>query len=88
MSKPQSFPLRLPHSLKQALHRVAEQDGISINQFITTAVAEKIAALDTEAFFAQRRDQADYSAFERILSRSGGVPPQAGDEMPEDLRSR
>jgi hypothetical protein len=41
--------------------------------------AEKIAAMQTEEFFAQRRNRADREAFRRILSRTGGEPPSPGD---------
>ena len=46
-----TYPLRLPHSIKAAVVRLAKEDGTSINQFVVTAVAEKIAALETASFF-------------------------------------
>ena len=46
-----TYPLRLPKSLKDKVAKVAKQDGSSINQFITIAVAEKISVLETEQFF-------------------------------------
>lgn len=75
-----NYALRLPRSLKLEVKRLAAQDGVSINQFIATAVAEKIAAMKTSQFFAERQAEADFAAFYRIMSRSGGEPPQAGDE--------
>ena len=45
-----TYPLRLPHSIKAAVVRLAKEDGTSINQFVVTAVAEKIAALETDSF--------------------------------------
>jgi hypothetical protein len=43
----ETYPLRLPRSLKMAVARLSRQDGTSINQFVATAVAEKISALET-----------------------------------------
>jgi hypothetical protein len=48
-------PLRLLRSIKAEVERLAKQDGISINQFIATAVAEKLSAMRTAEFFAERR---------------------------------
>jgi hypothetical protein len=81
-----TYPLRLPVSLKEALEKIAAEDGTSMNQFIVTAVAEKIAVLKTAEYFARRRARADLEAFDRFLSREGGAPPRPDDEVPEDLR--
>ncbi len=75
----QNYALRLPASVKAEVERVAKSEGTSINQFIATAVAEKLAVLNTATFFAERRARADFDAFDRILSRSGGLPPEADD---------
>lgn len=75
-----TYPLRLPHSLKQALKETAGEDGGSMNQFIVTAVAEKLSAMKTAAFFERAREEADFDAFRRTLTRPGGEPPRAGDE--------
>jgi predicted DNA-binding protein len=79
--KAAQYALRLPLSLRDKVEQLADQDGISINQFIATAVAEKIAALETVSFFEQRRDNADFDAFKRIMNRAGGEVPQFGDEL-------
>lgn len=75
----QRYALRLPASVKAEVERVARSEGTSINQFIATAVAEKLAVLNTATFFAERRGRADFEAFARILSRSAGLPPEADD---------
>lgn len=77
-----SYPLRLPRSLKAAAERLAREEGTSLNQFVAMAVAEKVSALETAAFFEKRRARADMRAFMRILNREGGVPPRPGDEIP------
>lgn len=76
-----TFPSRLPVSLKAALEKIAERDGTSLNQFLVIAAAEKIAAMETENFFAERRSRADDEAFLRILNRKGGEPPRAEDRI-------
>ena len=53
---------------------------MSLNQFVATAVAEKLSAMNTAAFFAERVQRADMAEFRRILSRAGGKPPRSGDE--------
>ena len=59
---------------------LATKESISINQFITTAVAEKMAALLTEEYLEERARQADPAAFDRIWARMLDVPPVPGDE--------
>jgi uncharacterized protein (DUF1778 family) len=82
MTQSASYPLRLPQSLKRAVADAAARDGISINQFIMLAVAEKLAVIDTVRFFAERSERADLARFEQLLNRQGGEPPQPGDELP------
>jgi hypothetical protein len=74
-----TFPLRLPVSLKTALESNSDRDGTSMNQFLVVAAAEKIAAMQTEEFFLERRNRADREAFLRILNRTGGEEPAAED---------
>ncbi len=83
MTKSAAYALRLPLSLKDAITRVAVRDGISINQFIMLAVAEKLSVMETARFFAEREERVDMAAFRTLLQRDGGEPPRAGDEMPE-----
>lgn len=76
-----TFPLRLPVSMKSALEKISERDGTSMNQFLVIAAAEKIAAMQTEEFFAERRNRADDAAFLRILNREGGEEPRPEDTI-------
>jgi hypothetical protein len=82
MKETRTYPLRLPRSLKEAVVRISREDRTSINQFVATAVAEKVSALQTAKFFLDRRARADFKAFDRIMKRKGGVKPREGDEMP------
>ena len=80
MSESSTYPLRLPRSVKAAAEKMAREEGISMNQFVATAVAEKLAAMGTAAFFLERKQRADWPSFQRLLSREGGEAPRAGDE--------
>lgn len=73
------FPLRLPSSLKAAVARICREDGMSINQFVTTAVAEKISATRTADFFAVQGTDADIADALGLLRRNGGQPPEPHD---------
>jgi len=76
-----TFALRLPVSLKAAVEQISERDGTSMNQFLVVAAAEKIAAMETERFFEERRKRADREAFLRILNREGGEAPRPEDTL-------
>ena len=80
MSESSTYPLRLPKSVKAAAEKLAREEGISLNQFVATAVAEKLAVMNTAAYFAERKGRADLDAFRQILRRKGGVAPREGDE--------
>ena len=76
-----TYPLRLPRSIKAEVEKRAKQDGTSVNQFIATAVAEKLAAMTTAEFFKERRGRADFDAFDRLMDRKAGEPPGADDTI-------
>ena len=80
-TRPSTYPLRLPASIKAEAEKLAAADGTSLNQFVATAVAEKVAALRTASYFAERKGRADWVAFDRLVARSG-EPPRPGDELP------
>lgn len=81
MTESATYPLRLPRSVKAAIEKLAKQEGISINQFVATGVAEKFAAMNTAEFFMERKNRADFRAFRRIMRHKGGQPPTPGDEL-------
>jgi hypothetical protein len=88
MTEKMTYPLRLPRSIKKAVEQQSKEDGTSINQFVATAVAEKLSALQTAEFFAGRRERADFKAFDKLMKRRGGTPPRTGDEMPGPQKKR
>jgi len=77
-----TYPLRLPTSVKAEAEKLAAKEGTSLNQFVATAVAEKIAVLRTADYFVTHRKRVDWTAFDRLMARGGGEPPRPGDEMP------
>lgn len=81
-SNPSVYQLRLPRSIKAAVEKMAREEGVSMNQFMANAIAEKISVLNTADFFEQRASRADYETFDRVMRRTGGEPPRAGDELP------
>ena len=83
-----NYALRLPASLKKAAEETARSDGATLNQFIVTAVAEKLAALRTADYFSGRADRADLAAFDRIMARPGGSEPPAADRIPDDVAAK
>ena len=83
-----NYALRLPTSLKRAVEEVAREDGTTLNQFIVTAVAEKLAVLKTADYFAGRARRADLSGFDRLMRRRGSEAPRPDDELPENYRKR
>ena len=83
-----NYALRLPASLKRAVEEVAREDGTTLNQFIVSAVAEKLAALKTANYFAERAARADFAAFDRLMRRRDGEAPPADDEIPQKYRKR
>lgn len=74
-----NYSLRLQPSLKAAAERMASADGTSLNQFINVAVAEKLAALDTEEFFRSRAAKGNRGAFRAFLDGAGDEAPGEGD---------
>ncbi len=86
-TKTSAYALRLPASVKAEAEKLAAEDGTSLNQFVATAVAEKVSALRTARYFAEKKGRTDWSAFDRIMSRSGGEAPAPGDEVPEEYRA-
>lgn len=87
--KKSNFALRLQPSLMEEAKKVAKAEGVAVNQLINVAVAEKVSALRTEEYFAERSRRGDVHKALRILKRAGaGNPPVEGDELPvETARS-
>ncbi len=77
-----AYPLKLPQSIKTAAARLAKEDGVSLNQWIAVAVAQKIGAVETAAEFLKRRARdAKPEDMLTFLDNAPDVPPMPGDEI-------
>ena len=76
-----NYALRVPESLFTYVRKVAEEDHVSMNQFFVMAIAEKVSALKTEAYFRERQSRGGLNAFDTWLNASPDVEPMAGDEL-------
>lgn len=73
--------LDLPVSLKAAAERHARREGVSLNRFIATALAEKVGARGAATFFAERAEGGDATNAIAVLGSAPDVEPDAGDEV-------
>ena len=77
-----TMSLRLPESLHRQAKELARQEGISINQLVATALAEKISALAAGEYLEQRAARGSRRKFERALRKVEDVEPEEGDRIP------
>ena len=81
--KKSNFALRLQPSLMDEARKLAKAEGVAVNQLINVAVAEKVSALRTEEYFAERAAKGDVKKALQMLKRAGrGNQPVPADEMP------
>lgn len=73
--------LRLPKSMYGDLKDVANVEGISMNQFVTIAIAEKIASLNTLNYLEKRAKQGDREKFLAVLAKAPDVEPEEYDRL-------
>lgn len=76
-----TLSLRLPESLHRQVRELASREGVSINQFIATAVAEKMSALMTEDYLQQRAARGSRAGLEAALARVPDVEPDEHDRL-------
>jgi hypothetical protein len=74
--------VQIPDSLHKSLSDLASRDGISIDQFISTAVAEKLSALMTEGYLKDRARSGDRVKYDAILAKVPDVEPEVYDRIP------
>jgi hypothetical protein len=74
--------VQLPDSLYKSLQELAEQDGISVDQFIATAVEEKIAVLMTETYLEDLAKQGSRKKYEAVLAKVPDIEPEPYDLLP------
>lgn len=84
-----SFPLRLPEDLKEKAIAQAEEAGVSLNQYITTALASRVGAqAEAERYFATRGSRAKRGQAKAILSRAGRRAKPRPEDRLEDTAGR
>jgi len=76
-----TLSLRIPDSLHRAIKELASQDGYSMNQFLITAAAEKLSALETVDYLRLRAKRANLDNFDKLLARVPDTEPDKGDEL-------
>jgi len=87
--KKSNFALRLQPSLMEEAKKVAKAEGVAVNQLINVAVAEKVSALRTEDYFAERAARGDIKRALQVLKRAGrGNAPVDGDDLPTKTMRR
>ena len=69
-----------PDSIRRRAETLAQNDGISMDQFVALAMAEKVAVLDAGTYLSERAARGSREKFDRILARVPDAPPQPGDE--------
>ncbi len=84
------FPLRLMPSVRRTAQAYSEKEGVSLNQFINVAVAEKLAHMEHDEWVRNRRKPTRESLAKalRLLDQGGNNPPEPGDELPEGYITR
>lgn len=84
------FPLRLMPSVRRAAEGFSEREGVSLNQFINLAVAEKLAHLQHEEWLAKRpkATEAGIARALEILNRNTSVAPADEDRLPDRRKRR
>jgi uncharacterized protein (DUF1778 family) len=76
-----TLSLRIPNSLHEQIRQLAKREGISINQFVASAAAEKMSALLTEEYIGARAKRASKSKFQEVLKKVPNVEPEDYDRI-------
>ena len=76
-----TMSLRLPESLHKRVRELAEQEGVSINQFVATAVAEKMSALMAQEYLEERATRGSREKFERVMDKVKDRAAEANDRL-------
>ena len=76
-----TLSLRIPKSLHEQIRQLAKREGISINQFIASAAAEKMSALLTEQYIEARAKRASLKKFQKVLKKIPDMEPEDYDRI-------
>lgn len=75
--------VQLPEYLRKNVEALAEREGVSTDQFIALAVAEKMSALLTEEYLEERAKRGSREKYEAALEQVPDVEPEASDKIEE-----
>ena len=75
--------VNIPESLRRRAQSLAQDDGVPLDQFIATALAEKVAVLDADSYIRERAARGSREKFERVLSKVPDVEPEKHDSLSE-----
>ncbi len=73
--------VNIPESLRLRAESLAQADGVTLDQFIATALAEKVAVLDADTYIQKRAARGSREKFERVLAKVPDVEPEAHDRL-------
>ena len=73
--------VNIPESLRRRAQALAQDDGVSLDQFIATALAEKVAVLDADSYIRARAASGSREKFERVLAKVPDVEPDERDRL-------
>lgn len=76
-----TISLRLPEYLHEAVRKLAQEENVSINQFVTLALAEKVSALMTEDYLEERAKRGSRSKFEEAMSKVADIEAKEYDRL-------
>lgn len=76
-----TLSLRIPNSLHEQIRQLAKHEGISINQFLASAAAEKMSALLTEEYIAARAKRGSLKKFQNVLKKVPNSKPEEYDRL-------
>ncbi len=77
----ETMTIDLPEDVRREVERLARERGVSPEEFVAGATAEKVGAIQSAAaYFAERAKRAKPGRLREFLNREGGEPPQPGDE--------
>ncbi len=76
-----TISIRIPNSLHRTLKKMAELDGVSMNQFIASAVAEKISAFATKEYLEERAKKGSRRKFKRAIAKVPAAKPEEYDAL-------
>jgi len=76
-----TMSLRLPDYLHNSIRDIAENEHVSVNQLITTAIAEKVSALATEKYLNAMAAKGSVKVFDAVMTKVKSRPPLPGDEI-------